>query len=79
MSPRREQNLGREPASLGRCTVVACTEKGLKVDPFEPPGAEPYWVPRSVVHEDSDLPGDAVEEDDGELFVFQWWADKEGR
>ena len=61
-----------EPCSLGRGKVIAETEKAIC---FKPDGLETFWVPKSVVSEDSDV---TAKNDEGELFVAQWWAEKEG-
>jgi len=73
-------NPRHEPASLGAVEVIACTELAIYVVPNDAFTAE-FWVPRSVIHEDSELSAEADEGDEGELTVHQWWADtpKENR
>ena len=75
-------NLGKEPASLGRVDVIRETEKAILVELTDRPtvhGKNPEaWIPRSVICEDSEVGEDASEGDEGELFVHQWFAEKEG-
>ena len=60
---------------LGNGEVKAATEGALliKLD-----SGDEVWIPRSVIHEASELPEDADEGDGGEISVKTWWADKEG-
>lgn len=37
---------------------------------------EPTWVPKSVIHDDSEIWEEGQE--DGDLVVQDWWAEKEG-
>lgn len=67
------QNEGKEPVSLGIVTVIAGTEMALRVKPTE---GISFWVPKSIIHDDSEVWKNDDEE--GELFVFAWWAAKEG-
>lgn len=69
----RDDDGGSEPCSLGEGKVLKGTEKALL---FEPDGETSFWVPRSVVHDDSEV---YEEEHEGELLVKHWWAEKEGK
>lgn len=54
--------------------VVVCvaeTTKAIKV--YD--GTKEFWVPKSVVHEDSEVWKTGQE---GTLIVAEWWAEKEG-
>lgn len=64
---------------LGIGRVVASTEKALSValDPSSLLGAKKIWVPRSVIHSDSEL-FDALDHASGELVVEEWFARREG-
>jgi hypothetical protein len=62
-----------EPVSLGTATVKRETPKALLVEVE----GEEMWVPKSVIHEDSEVW--QGEQDDGELVVKRWWAEKEGQ
>ena len=64
---------GSEPCSIGSGKVLKATEKALL---FEPEDDDAFWVPKSVVHEDSEV---YKEEHEGKLLVKRWWAEKEGR
>ena len=65
---------GDEEHSLGKAEVLYAREKALHVKLEN----DIRWVPRSVVHEDSELEADAAKGETGELFVKVWWAEKEG-
>lgn len=57
--------------SLGIVEVLGGTEKALKIRNDE----GQMWVPKSVVHDDSEVyEGKAGES--GELIVKDWWAEK---
>jgi hypothetical protein len=70
----RQDNGGSEPCDLGDGKVVAHTEKALRV---ELASGDTFWLPRSVLHDDSEL-YDEGEHKEGKLVVKAWWADKEG-
>ncbi len=40
-------------------------------------GKDAYWVPKSAIHADSEVYG-AMENNEGDLVVELWWAEKEG-
>lgn len=61
--------------SLGKGKVVHSTDKALKVDLED--RDEPLWIPKSVIHDDSELFDDG-DNDNGELVVNESWAEKEG-
>jgi hypothetical protein len=76
----RRDDGGSEPHSLGAVVVIAETEKAIGVARPDSSNEEafstnPFWVPKSVVHEDSEVSGRG---DEGELFVKTWWAEKNG-
>jgi hypothetical protein len=60
-------------AKFPNCRVVTATEKALLVE-IE---GEEEWVPKSVVHDDSEIFDDS-ENSDGMLVVEEWWAKKAG-
>lgn len=80
---------GKEPCSLGRAQVIVETPKAICVKLYDHPTAvkekgkmvkgqpNEAWIPKSVVHEDSEVWSEKEGEDEGELFVFQWFAEKE--
>ena len=72
MSRRNDE--GQEPENLGKCKVIKETNLALgvrKEDDEE--GAPLFWVPKSVLHSDSEV----TEQDaEGELVVKRWWAEK---
>lgn len=64
---------------LKRARVIKATDRALLVTAPELPehpvfGNREKWIPRSVVHEDSEV-YDAGHE--GTLLIFTWWAEKE--
>lgn len=64
-------------ARIDDCRCVGATAKAICV---EDEGGERWWVPRSVVHDDSEV-WDHDEDacGPGVLVVKAWWALKEGR
>lgn len=68
----RSNGRGDDAASLGHARVMRTTPDALLVT-IDSVGRQ--WVPRSVVHDDSEVYDDGHE---GELVVKQWWARKEG-
>lgn len=72
---RYNDDNGSDPCPLGEVKVVAETEKALRVEPKED---EAFWVPKSVIHDDSEV-YDNGEHNEGTLVVKRWWGEKEGR
>lgn len=67
---------GRDPENIGPHVCVFATPKALKVVPKGgDENEDAFWVPRSVVHADSDVCDDG---DAGDLVVQRWFAEKEG-
>jgi hypothetical protein len=77
----------REPekpdVSLGPCRVKHTTSKALLIEQFAStadleaktvPPIKEFWVPMSVVSEDSEVWG---RNDTGDLIVHAWWAEKQ--
>ena len=65
---------GSEPCSLGDGTVIAETDKAIKF--LSGDEDESFWVPKSVIHDDSRV---WRKDDEGELIVKTWWAEKNER
>jgi len=63
---------GDEPHSMGEVSVTAETAKALLCVPSK---GEQYWIPKSVVHDDSEA---WKKGDSGNLVVKFWWAEKNG-
>jgi hypothetical protein len=61
--------------SLGQGKVLRETDKAIL---FENIDDEQLWVPKSVIHDDSEVWADADDKREGELIVKQWWAEKNG-
>lgn len=70
---------GNEPFVVGRGRVDRSSEKALRVmlDASSLLGAKAVWVPKSVIHDDSELFDDGAHRE-GELVVKRWFARKEG-
>ena len=62
--------------SLGAGKVLLATDKALKVLTED---AGVVWIPRSVLHDYSELERHACEGDEGDdVCVAFWWAEKQG-
>lgn len=61
---------------LGYGTVVADTGVAIRVE-LENKAGETYllWIPKACLHDESEI---HEVQDEGEVFVQRWWADKEG-
>jgi len=58
--------------------LVVCVNESpdaLKVTPVHPHKPVPFWVPKSVLHDDSEVYGKGHE---GKLVVQRWFGEKEG-
>ncbi len=63
---------GDDPYTIGEGKAAGETPKALR---FEPEEGEPFWVPKSVIHDDSEVwEGDQK----GTLVVKLWWAEANG-
>lgn len=71
----RHDDGGNDPCSLGDGKVLRDSGKAIL---FKPHDDKEFWVPSSVVHDDSPV-WDDDENSEGELIVKQWWAEKEQR
>jgi len=65
---------------FGACVVIAETDKAIGVKRPEDSSEEdfdetPFWVPKSVLHDDSEV---WKKGDEGDLVVKHWWAEKNG-
>ena len=69
----RSDGRGEDGVSLGHATVKRTTDKALQCEVDDL--GETWWVPRSVIHDDSEVYDDGHE---GELIVKRWWADARG-
>jgi hypothetical protein len=63
---------GDKPHKMGEATVVRETDKAILVS-FEDEDTEQRWIPKSVVHDDSEI---WKKDDNGQLVVKTWWAEK---
>jgi hypothetical protein len=59
---------------VGQATVLVETAAAIKVKV----GEYEYWVPKSVIHDDSEVWGARDGRNEGKLVVQAWWAEKEG-
>jgi len=69
----------KEAFHLGAARVVGSSPKALHVEleASSVLGARKVWVPRSVIHDDSEV-FDALNNGSGDLAVVEWFARKEG-
>lgn len=70
---------GNEPFRLGNAHVIRETDKAIRVglEPGSAIGPVDIWIPRSVLHDDSEVYG-GNDGAAGQLVVKQWFARKEG-
>lgn len=61
--------------SLGQGKVVKASDKALQIELTDI--GETRWIPRSVIHDDSEVYDDGANKE-GEVVVKQWWAKQEG-
>lgn len=59
---------------LGEGKVTKATDKALFV---ELESGESKWIPKSVLHDDSEVYDEGANKE-GEVVVKSWWAEKEG-
>ena len=61
-------------AGVGRAHVVRGSPLALLVE-LEEVGVQ-LWIPRSVIHENSEVFEESGPASEGELVVLEWWAEK---
>ena len=72
---------GKEPHALGAGKAIRESHSGKALlvaldDEFDPFGKNvEIWIPKSVIHDDSEV---YEEDDEGEILVHLWWAEKNG-
>ena len=59
--------------NLGPAKVLRATDKALLVSLD---GEEEVWVPKSVIHDDSEVYSEKA--DEGDIVVLAWWAKNNG-
>lgn len=64
---------GSDPVAVGQANLLRESDKAIQVDID---GIGRFWVPKSVIHDDSEVYGG--EGAAGELVVKRWFAKKEG-
>lgn len=62
-------------ANLGTGTALKETGKALLIELDE--HGEEKWIPKSVIHADSEVFSLNADENVGEVVVMYWWAEKE--
>ncbi len=62
--------------NLGKGTAVAASPVALRIR-FNDAKIGTRWVPKSVLHDDSEV-YQLSSDPDGKVIVMEWWADKEG-
>jgi len=62
-----------ESTWLGQGTVIKATDRALLIRIVT--RDEPIWVPKSQIHDDSEVYAEGHE---GDVYVTSWWAAKEG-
>lgn len=68
---------GKEPCSMGHGRCIRETDRAILVDfgDEDDDGGEEVWIPKSVVHDDSEVYEDGGT---GEVIVETWWAEANG-
>lgn len=79
----RYDNRGEQPVELGRGIAEGDTPLALRVRIAKPsiPSVRPddqLWIPKSVIHDDSECYGMGKDESRGLVIVKAWWAEKNG-
>lgn len=64
------------PISIGEARVVHETPKAILVELEDEPGDGPFWIPKSAIHDDSEVWNE--KNGAGDLVVKAWFARKEG-
>lgn len=62
------------PFRIPDATAIRSTDEALLI---EFGGGDQLWVPKSVIHDDSEV-FDDEKNHEGDLVVFEWWAEKNG-
>lgn len=62
------------PVNIGSGIVLRDSGKALLVA-VDDIGVEPVWIPKSVIHDDSEV---WKEGQDGEVVVCEWFAEEKG-
>ena len=69
---------GREAFDLeGKYTCFAESQKAIRVTPKGRVGV-PFWVPKAVLHDDSEVYTTREIGKEGKLVVHRWWAEDNG-
>lgn len=61
--------------SLGHSEIIRETDSALLLETEE---AGEVWIPKSVIHDDSEIEAGDDEGDEGEVIVKKWFARNEG-
>ncbi len=69
-----EDDEGEESVTFEDAKVIAETAMALKIE-CEELNSQPVWIPRSVIHDDSEI---SEKDDEGTLALKRWFAEKEG-
>lgn len=63
-----------EGYELGEGIVLRTTEAAVLVEVEN----EEIWIPKSLLHEDSEIDEDSEPDQEGSVVVPLWWAEQEG-
>jgi hypothetical protein len=67
-------NDGSDPFPLGIGKIIRETEKAVLAQIEE----KQVWIPKSVIHDDSEAFSTADGENVGSIVTKRWWAEKNG-
>ncbi|MBT5274982.1 hypothetical protein HOL82_03520 [Candidatus Woesearchaeota archaeon] len=66
---------GEGSVNLGAHAIVRVSDRGGALAQNQVSGVK-FWVPLSVIHEDSEVW--QADQEPGDLLVKEWWAEREG-
>jgi len=66
---------GKDPFRIPHVKAIKATALALLVE--HGTQGDQLWVPKSVVHDDSEVFDDGKNAE-GDLVVFEWWAESKG-
>lgn len=68
--------MSNDPCTLGDGRVLREAKSGLAL--LISVENEEIWVPKSILHDESDIDETSEVGDEGDVVVPEWWAEQEG-
>jgi len=66
-----------EPQPLGEAVCSRETPTAILVQLIDD-GEDTMWIPKSCLHDDSEVYGEYEDQNRGQLVVKMWWAEEKG-